>query len=93
MGRQVLDELVPVLKGLGGKKVQVIGHTDASGLRQSNVALSRDRATAVKLYLEGNGLPPASIFTLGMGPDQPLVSNDTPEGRAKNRRIEFKVMP
>lgn len=93
VGRQVLDELVPVLKGLGGQKVQVIGHTDASGLRQSNVALSRDRATAVKLYLEGNGLPPASIVTLGMGPDQPLVSNDTPEGRAKNRRIQFKVMP
>lgn len=93
VGRQVLDELVPVLKGLGGKKVQVIGHTDASGLRQSNVALSRDRAAAVKNYLAGNGLPPASIFTVGMGPDQPLVGNDTPEGRAKNRRIEFKVMP
>ncbi len=93
VGRQVLDELVPVLKGLGGKKVQVIGHTDASGLRQSNVALSRDRAAAVKSYLAGNGLPLASIFTVGMGPDQPLVGNDTPEGRAKNRRIEFKVMP
>lgn len=93
VGRQVLDELVPVLKALGGKKVQVIGHTDASGLRQSNVALSRDRAAAVKTYLAANGLPPASIFTVGMGPDQPLVSNDTPEGRAKNRRIEFKVMP
>lgn len=93
VGRQVLDELVPVLKALGGKKVQVIGHTDASGLRQSNVALSRDRAAAVKTYLAAHGLPPASISTLGMGPDQPLVSNDTPEGRAKNRRIEFKVMP
>ena len=57
------------------------------------MALSRDRAAAVKTYLAANGLPPASIFTVGMGPDQPLVSNDTPEGRAKNRRIEFKVMP
>lgn len=93
VGRQVLDELVPVLKGLNGKKVQVIGHTDASGLRAPNVALSRDRAAAVKTYLAANGLAPASIFTQGMGPDQPLVSNDTPEGRAKNRRIEFKVMP
>lgn len=93
VGRQVLDELVPVLKGLGGKRVQVIGHTDALGLRQPNVALSLERAAAVKYYLGANGLPPAGILTLGMGPDQPLGSNDTPEGRAKNRRIEFKVMP
>jgi OOP family OmpA-OmpF porin len=93
LGRQVLDELIDVLNSLDGKKIQVIGHTDASGLRQSNVALSRLRAAAVKSYLSANGIPAAGIFTVGMGPDQPLVSNDTPEGRAKNRRIEFKVMP
>lgn len=93
VGRQVLDELVPVLKSLEGKKLQVIGHTDATGLRQSNVALSRDRAVAVKNYLVANSLPAANILTVGMGPDQPLVGNETPEGRAKNRRIEFKVMP
>lgn len=93
VGRQVLDELVPVLKTLNGKKIQVIGHTDASGLRQSNVALSRDRAATVQTYLVANSLPAADILTVGMGPDQPLVGNETPEGRAKNRRIEFKVMP
>lgn len=93
LGRQVLDELLPVLKSLNGKKIQVTGHTDASGLRQSNVALSRDRAAAVKNYLVGAGVPAAGVLTLGMGPDQPLVGNDMPEGRAKNRRIEFKVMP
>ncbi len=94
VGRQVLDELVPVLKTLNGKKIQVVGHTDASGLRQSNVALSRSRAEAVKNYLAAsNSLPAAAILTVGAGPDQPLVSNETPEGRAKNRRIEFKVLP
>ena len=93
VGRQVLDELLPVLKTLNGKKVQIIGHTDALGLRQPNVALSLARAEAVKNFLSANGVPAADIQTAGMGPDQPLASNDTPIGRAKNRRIEFKVMP
>lgn len=92
VGLQVLDELLPVLKGLNGKKLQVTGHTDASGARQANVALSRSRAAAVKAYLVSRGLTGADILAQGMGPDQPLVSNDTPEGRAKNRRIEFKIL-
>lgn len=92
VGVQVLDELLPVLKGLNGKKMQVTGHTDASGPRLANVALSRQRAAAVKTYLVGKGLPGADILPQGVGPDQPLVSNDTPEGRAKNRRIEFKIL-
>ena len=92
VGQKVLDELLPVLKGLNGKKMQVTGHTDASGARQANVALSRNRAAAVKAYLVGHGLPAADILSQGLGPDQPLVSNDTPEGRAKNRRIEFKIL-
>lgn len=93
VGRSVLDELLPVLKGLNGRAVQVTGHTDASGLRMANVLLSRQRANAVKTYLVGNGVPESSVLTQGMGPDQPLVANDTPEGRARNRRIDFKVMP
>lgn len=92
VGQQVLDELLPVLKGLNGKKMQVTGHTDASGARQANVVLSRSRAAAVKVYLVSQGLAGADILAQGMGPDQPLVSNDTPEGRAKNRRIEFKIL-
>lgn len=92
VGRQVLDELLPVLKGLDGKKMQVTGHTDASGARLANVALSRSRATAVRDYLVSQGLPGANILTEGLGPDQPLVSNATAEGRAKNRRIEFKIL-
>lgn len=93
VGRQVLDELIPVLKMLNGKKVQVIGHTDAVGLRQPNVVLSQDRANAVKNYLVANNVLATGILTQGMGPDSPLVSNASPEGRAKNRRIEFKVLP
>lgn len=93
LGRQVLDELIPVLQTLDGEKIQVTGHTDASGARPLNVALSRERALAVKNYLVANRLPAANILTAGVGPDQPLADNETSEGRAKNRRIEFRVMP
>ena len=92
-GSAVLDELVPVLRTLEGKRIQVIGHTDASGPRLPNVELSRARAAAVKEYLVAQQVPEASIQAQGMGPDQPLVSNNTPENRARNRRIEVKILP
>lgn len=93
VGRQVLNELIPVLQTLEGKKIQITGHTDAVGAQQANVALSRGRAQAVKNYLVANRMMAANLLTAGLGQEQPLVSNDTPEGRAKNRRIEFKVLP
>lgn len=92
VGTQVLDELLALLKGAENQKILVTGHTDASGPRLPNVALSRARAEAVRTYLVGRGLSAANLQTQGVGPDQPLVGNDTPEGRAKNRRIEFKVL-
>ena len=93
VGTAVLNELVPVLRSLEGRNIQVIGHTDASGPRQPNVELSRARAAAVRDYLVSQNVPGAGIQVLGMGPDQPLVSNNTPENRARNRRIEVKVLP
>jgi OOP family OmpA-OmpF porin len=92
-GAAVLDELVPVLRTLDGKRIQVIGHTDASGPRLPNVELSRARAAAVKDYLVAKQVPDEAIQAQGMGPDQPLVANNTPENRARNRRIEVKVLP
>lgn len=93
LGRQVLDALVPVLAGLQGRRMQVIGHTDGSGARIANVQLSQARAEAVRAYLAARGVPADGIQTQGLGPDQPVASNGTAEGRAKNRRIEFKVLP
>jgi OOP family OmpA-OmpF porin len=90
-GKVVLDELVPVLRALQGQRVQVIGHTDASGARAANVALSRARAESVRRYLVEQQVPAALITASGLGPDQPLVANDTPENRARNRRIEVRV--
>lgn len=90
-GQAVLDELAPVLLKLGGRKFEVVGHTDANGARAANVALSSARAEAVKSYLVRKGIASLAISTAGMGPDRPVADNTTEEGRARNRRIEFRV--
>lgn len=90
-GRQVLDLLVPVLQRLPGRSFEVTGHTDAQGSQTQNIALSAARADAVKAYLVGKGIAAENITTSGVGPDRPIASNDTPEGRARNRRIELRV--
>jgi OmpA-OmpF porin, OOP family len=91
-GRQVLDLLAPVLQRLPGRSFEVIGHTDAQGSRPQNIALSAARADAVKAYLVGKGIAADSIATSGAGPNRPVAGNDTPEGRARNRRIELRVV-
>lgn len=92
-GQQVLDEMAEALGGLGDSRVELIGHTDAIGDRRSNIQLSLDRAGAVKQYLEGLGVPGSRLSVRGAGPDDPVADNDTEEGRARNRRIEFRVLP
>lgn len=91
-GRQTLDLLVPVLQRLAGRSFEVIGHTDALGSRPQNIALSAARADAVKAYLVAKTIGADSITTSGVGPDRPLAANDTAEGRARNRRIELRVV-
>ncbi|QCP54817.1 BON domain-containing protein [Trinickia violacea] len=90
-GRAILNQMAAVLSKMPGKSVEIIGHTDNSGNRSSNIALSQARADAVKGYLVTQGIAPQSMATMGVGPDQPIASNDTADGRARNRRIEFRV--
>ncbi|TKC88468.1 OmpA family protein [Trinickia terrae] len=90
-GRLILDQMAAALARMPGKPVEIIGHTDNSGNRASNVALSQARADAVKGYLVTKGIGPQTMSTMGVGPDQPIASNDTADGRARNRRIEFRV--
>lgn len=90
-GLKILDEMALALRQLQGKRIEVIGHTDALGHRPGNISLSLARAQAVKAYLVAKGLPAERLQTSGMGPDQPVDSNDTDDGRARNRRIEFRV--
>lgn len=90
-GKEILDEMVAALKKMDARKFEVIGHTDSIGDPARNLALSRSRAEAVKIYMVAKGITPDLIGTSGMGADQPIVSNATAEGRKRNRRIEFRV--
>jgi outer membrane protein OmpA-like peptidoglycan-associated protein len=69
--------------------VEISGHTDITGSRALNTRLSKARAEAVKTYLVTRGIEASRISTVGYGPDKPIASNKTKEGRAQNRRIEF----
>jgi len=90
-GKGILDEMAAALQKVKGKKVEVIGHTDNVGLRESNLALSQARAEAVRSYLAGKGIPAEMVMVSGQGPDRPVAENSNAEGRARNRRIEFRV--
>ncbi len=91
-GQLILDQMSAALQKLKEKKVEVIGHTDNAGSRAHNLALSQARAEAVKAYVSGKGVIAANISVSGEGPDRPVADNASAEGRARNRRIEFKVI-
>lgn len=90
-GQTLLDEMSTVLAQLKGRRVQIIGNTDSQGSHDSNVALSKARAEAVKSYLVQKGLAADNLIPLGVGPDHPVASNTTEDGRRRNRRIEFQL--
>lgn len=71
--------------------VTINGHTDSTGSRAINEKLSKERAQAVANYLIGKGVPSARMTTNGLAYDCPIASNDTPEGRAQNRRVEIYI--
>ncbi|MCK7498039.1 MAG: type VI secretion system-associated protein TagF [Comamonadaceae bacterium] len=92
-GERLLAELLPLLQRLPGRGLEIVGHTDAAGAREANLALSRARAATVKGWLAANGIAAAHIATRGVGPDEPVADNAQASGRARNRRIEFRVGP
>jgi len=86
-----LDKIIAVANLCAGQRFEIRGHTDASGGREGNIALSKQRADAVKAFLEAAGLAGNAMDTIGVGPDEPIASNENAAGRAANRRIEFKM--
>jgi outer membrane protein OmpA-like peptidoglycan-associated protein len=72
-------------------KVICLAHTDSIGTEEYNLDLSERRANSVKTFLVRKGVPPPSIRFKGMGYSRPLADNSTDEGRAMNRRVEFRV--
>jgi OOP family OmpA-OmpF porin len=89
----VLDEVVPVLRRNPGLRVEVQGHSDSTGSTPFNERLSGMRARAVMAYLVSKGVAPGRLTAKGFGALRPAASNDTVEGRAKNRRVELKPLP
>ncbi len=91
-GEAILAEMADKMQSLGTMRLQIIGHTDNVGSRPSNIKLSAARAEAVKAYLQQQGVDGSRFGVAGRGPDEPVADNATPEGRARNRRIQFQVM-
>jgi outer membrane protein OmpA-like peptidoglycan-associated protein len=86
----LLDKLSAAVERFPDRSLRVEGHTDDTGGREANLRLSRRRAETVAALLASRlGRDPASIETEGAGPDRPIASNATPEGRARNRRIDL----
>ena len=88
----VLDQVALVLKvNKVWSKLVVSGYTDNVGTDKINIKLSQERASVVKNYLILKGLTPSSISTAGLGKENPKASNDTKQGRYKNRRAELVI--
>jgi len=87
--KKELDGLVEILKLNAQIKIDIEGHTDNVGAADYNMELSQKRASAVRQYLIEKGLAPDRIIAKGYGQSKPVVSNDTIEGKAQNRRVEL----
>ena len=86
-----LDRAVQFLKDNPSMRGELAGHTDNVGTREYNLKLSNDRAHAVLEYLVGKGVAQTRLTAKGYAFDEPVTSNDSEEGRAQNRRVEFRV--
>lgn len=86
---EILDKIVEVLKKYSDYSVIIEGHTDNVGDERYNLILSKRRARAVGMYLIRHGIAEERLSYVGHGPRYPIDTNDTPEGRARNRRVEF----
>ncbi len=87
-----LDALFDIVQRCPDMVIEVSGHTDSDGSDGTNEALSRKRAAAVSDYLRDKGIPVSRLVPVGYGESKPISSNDTAEGKANNRRIEFRVI-
>ncbi|WP_313327068.1 OmpA family protein [Stutzerimonas balearica] len=88
-----LNSLVQVFKEFNKNGVEIVGHTDSTGSMQLNQDLSNRRAQSVAAYLTANGVAASRISAFGVGPNQPIASNDTAAERAQNRRVEINLRP
>jgi outer membrane protein OmpA-like peptidoglycan-associated protein len=95
---ELLPFSIPELKRVAaiiidkGIKIEISGHTDSDGEEADNILLSQKRTQSVKDFLVKMGVSPDQITTIGYGESKPIMTNDTPEGKAKNRRVEIRFV-
>ena len=87
-----LEELAQYLVDNPDFRLKIAGHTDSQGDAQKNLILSKKRAEAVRDFLESRGVSKDRMIVQFYGEERPIDTNDTPEGRAKNRRVEMEVI-
>lgn len=88
-----LNSLVKVFQEFNRNGIDIVGHTDSTGSMDLNMRLSQQRASSVASYLTGQGVAGNRISSRGVGPSQPIASNETQTGRAQNRRVEINLRP
>jgi OOP family OmpA-OmpF porin len=88
----VLNMLSETLLNFPEYRIVIIGHTDSKGTEEHNEQLSRNRANSVLQYMISRGVSADRMTSIGYGENRPRDSNDTPEGRAKNRRVEYMLI-
>ena len=93
IAKEKLNQVNTALKDQSFPPIRIEGHTDSVGSADENRKLSLARAESVKAHLVSQGYPAAKITTAGLGPDHPVADNNSPEGRANNRRVEIIVNP
>ncbi|NOU04090.1 MAG: OmpA family protein [Novosphingobium sp.] len=91
--RATLDKVAESLIQYPNSLIDVYGHTDSTGSDSFNQTLSESRARTVANYLISKGVPAARVRSQGFGETMPVTTNDTADGRAKNRRVEIKIVP
>jgi outer membrane protein OmpA-like peptidoglycan-associated protein len=87
-----LRRLLELLEAFPEMRIELRGHTDNTGTRNHNQQLSDDRAKSVADYLAEHGVERRRMTSIGFGGTLPVDNNDTPEGRARNRRVEYRVV-
>ena len=90
---QPLNNLANSFRQYNQTSIEVVGHTDSTGSHSYNMGLSQRRAQSVANYLMAQGVDASRLSTRGAGPDQPVASNATADGRAQNRRVEVTLRP
>ena len=87
-----LDRLKGLLLQDSVLRISIEGHTDSIGSAEHNLALSKDRATAVKSYLVKAGIPASRLEVQAFGSTKPIATNSSEDGRSQNRRVQFTIL-